>query len=82
MAWQKLATHIHTRTHAIVLQLFWILSGTTWVSRYQKGKNREGKTNLDLLEQESEWQWHLLGHMQICTQTDNHTNIHLSVFYS
>jgi len=25
----------------------WILSGTTWVSQYQKGK-----TNLDLLEQE------------------------------
>jgi len=38
-------THTHTRT--IVLQLFWILSGTTRVSRYQKGK-----TNLDLLEQE------------------------------
>jgi len=28
------------------------LSGTTRVSRYQKGKNQEGKTNLDLLEQE------------------------------
>jgi len=25
---------------------------------------------------DSEWQWHLLGHMQICTspQTDNHTS--------
>jgi len=31
----------------------WILSGTTRVSRYQKGKtNQEGKTNLDLQEQE------------------------------
>jgi len=31
----------------------WTLSGTTWVSQYQKGKtNQEGKTNLDLLEQE------------------------------
>jgi len=28
------------------------LSGTTRVSRYQKGKTRKGKTNLDLLEQE------------------------------
>jgi len=36
----------------IVLMLFWNLSGTTQVSRYQKGKNQEGKTNLDLLEQE------------------------------
>jgi len=34
------------------LRLFWILSGTTWMSQYQKGKNQEGKTNLDLLEQE------------------------------
>ena len=34
-------------THTIVLLLYWILSGTTRVSRYQKGK-----TNLDLLEQE------------------------------
>ena len=35
-------------THTIVLLLFWNLSGTTRVSRYQKGK-----TNLDLLEQET-----------------------------
>jgi len=41
---------LHTNTfytHTIVLLLFWNLSGTTRVSRYQKGK-----TNLDLLEQE------------------------------
>jgi len=40
------------------------------VSRYQKGK-----TNLDFTEARgSEWQWHQLGRMQICTllQTDNH----------
>ena len=38
-------------------------SGTTRVSRYQKGK-----TNLDFIEaRESEWQWHQLGHMQVCT---------------
>jgi len=29
------------------------MSGTTRVSRYQKGKNQEGKTNLDFLEQET-----------------------------
>jgi len=38
--------------HTIVLLLFWNLSGITWVSRYQRGKTKEGKTNLDLLEQE------------------------------
>jgi len=39
-----------------------LLSGTTRVSRYQKGK-----TNLDFTEaKDSEWQWHQLGHRQIC----------------
>jgi len=41
-----------------------------WVSRYQKGK-----TNLHFTEaRDSEWQWHQLGHMQVCTslQTDKH----------
>ena len=48
------------------------LSRTTRVSRYQKGK-----TNLDFTEaRDSEWQWHQLGNMQVCTslQTDNHTS--------
>ena len=28
----------------------------------------EGKTNLDFTEARgSEWQWHQLGHMQVCT---------------
>jgi len=42
------------------------------VSQYQKGK-----TNLDCSEaRDSEWQWHRLDHMQVCTslQTDNHAN--------
>jgi len=47
-------------------------SGTTRVSRYQKGK-----TNQDFTEaRDSEWQWHQLGHMQACTslQADNHAS--------
>jgi len=54
------------------------LSGTTQVSRYQKGK-----TNLDFTEaRDSEWQWHLLGHMQVCTslQTDNYASIPPLIF--
>jgi len=42
------------------------------VSRYQKGK-----TNLDFTEaRDSEWQWHQLGQMQVCTslKTDNHAS--------
>ena len=56
----------HTHTHPFN----GTLSGTTQVSRYQKGK-----TNLDFTEaRDSEWQWHQLGRMQVCTslQTDNH----------
>jgi len=43
------------------------------VSPYQKGK-----TNLDFTEaRDIEWQWHQLGHVQVCTslQTDNDTSI-------
>jgi len=54
-------------------------SGTTQVSQYQKEK-----TNLDFTEaRDSEWQWHQLGHMQVCTslQTDNHASTPLLFFY-
>ena len=44
--------HTHTHTHKAVLLLFWDMSGITRVSRYQIGKTRKVKTNLDLLEQE------------------------------
>ena len=42
------------------------------MSRYLKGK-----TNVDFTEaRDSEWQWHQLGHMQVCIslQTDNHAS--------
>jgi len=42
------------------------------VSWYQRGK-----TNLDFTEaRDSEWQWHQLGCMQVCTsiQTDNYAS--------
>ena len=44
------------------------LSRTTQVSQYQKG--------------DSEWQWHQLGHMQVCTllQADNHASTPLLSF--
>ena len=53
-------------------------SGITRVSWYEKGK-----TNLDFTEaRDSEWQWHQLGHMQVCIslQTDNHASIPLLSF--
>jgi len=67
--------HTYTHTHPFSGPF----SGTTQVSWYQKGK-----TNLDFAEaRDSEWQWHQLGHMQVCIllQTDNHaSNPPLSFF--
>jgi len=62
------STHTHTHTHLFNDPL----PKTTRVSRYQKGK-----TNLHFTEaKDSEWQWHQLGHMQVCTSllTDNHAS--------
>jgi len=62
---------VHTHTHPF--------NGTTQVGRYQKGK-----TNLDFTgARDSEWQWHQLGHMQVCIslQTDNHTSTPPLSFY-
>ena len=66
--WRRFMLVLHTHTHPFNGPL----SGTTQVSRYQKGK-----TNLDFTEaRDSEWQWHQLGRMQVCTslQTDNHAS--------
>ena len=71
---QKLCI-VHTHTHPFNDPL----SGTTQVSRYQKGK-----TNLDFTgARDSEWQWHQLEHMQVCTSLQKITTPapHYSVFY-
>ena len=69
LSWIDLHTHTHPFNGP--------LSGTTRVSQYQKGK-----TNLDFSEaRDSEWQWHRLDHMQVCTslQTDYHADTSLLV---
>jgi len=41
------------------------------------GQYLKSKTNLDFTEaRDSEWQWHQMGRMQVCTslQTDNHAS--------
>ena len=68
----RCAPHTHTQTHTRTHPYNGPLSGTTRVGRYQKGK-----TKLDFTEaRDGEWQWHQLGHMQVCTslQADNHTS--------
>ena len=73
-------THTHTRTHARThTRLTGVCACVSRVSRYQKGK-----TNLDFTgATDSEWQWHQLGRMQICTslQTDNHASTSPLSFY-
>jgi len=69
------AGYLHTHTHPFNGPL----SGTTRVSWYQKGK-----INLDFPEaRNSEWQWHQLGLMQVCTslQADNHASTQPLSFY-
>jgi len=66
--WSLFVINTHTHTQPFNGPF----SRTTRVNRYQKGK-----TNLDFTEaRDSEWQWHQLGHVQVCTllQTDNHTS--------
>jgi len=61
-------SNIHTHTHPFNGPF----SRTTWISWYQKGE-----TNMDFTEaRDSEWQWHQLGHMQVCIslQTNNHAS--------
>ena len=63
-------SHTHTHRHTHTRSFNGSLSRTTRVSQYQKGK-----INLDFTEaRDSEWQWHQLGHVQVCIllQTDNH----------
>ena len=88
--WYFAHTYIHGRLHIGANGISWLpwkkwmknkkakhtfngpLSGITRVGRYQKAK-----TNLDFTEaRDSEWQWHQLGHMQVCTllQADNHAS--------
>ena len=75
--WLRSAVSFSSRSHTHTFN--GPLSGTTRVSQYQKGK-----TNLDFTEaRDSEWQWHQLGHMQVCTslQTDNHASTPLLSFF-
>jgi len=71
--------NIHTYIHTYIHPFNGLLSGTTRVSRYQKGK-----TNLDFTEaRDSEWQWHQLGDMQSVPRCSQITTPapHHSVFY-
>ena len=68
--WPLTFTHTHTHTHTTCLMAL-CLGLPGWAG------TRQVKTSLDFTEaRDSEWQWHPLGHMQVCTslQTDNHAS--------
>jgi len=70
--WQVLT---NTHTHTTILWPSEICPGSPeWATT---------RTNLDFTEaRDNEWQWHQLGHMQICTSPQLTTPTpHLSVFY-
>ena len=73
------ALHPEVHTHINTHPFNGPFSGTTRVSRYQKGKTNVGFTDA----RNSEWQWHQLGHVQVCTalQTNNHTSTPPLNFY-
>jgi len=67
---------LHTHTHTPIER--------TFVQDYPGEPVPERQTNLDFTEaRDSEWQWHQLDHMQVCTslQTDNHASTPLLSFY-
>jgi len=70
--------HVEYLCHRVCLHIIHthtfngFFSGNIQVSWHQIGE-----TNLDCTEaRDGEWQWHQLGHMQVCTslQTDNHAS--------
>jgi len=66
----------NTYTHPRLTALYRGLPG--WAG------TRKAKTNLDFTEaRDGEWQWHQLGHMQVCTslQADNHASTPPLSFY-
>ena len=62
-------THTHTHTHTHLTALFPGLPG--WA-----GTRKVIPIWILLKQRDSEWQWHQLGYMQVCTslQTDNHAS--------
>ena len=66
---QSVVCYTNTHTHPFNGPL----SRTTRVSSYQTGETNQDFT---VKARDSEWQWHQLGRMQVCTslQTDNHAS--------
>ena len=79
----------HKRLHGtLFIPNFHTLNNTRFTALFPGlpgwADTRKEKTNLDFTEaRDSEWQWHQLGRMQVCTslQTDNHASTPPLSFY-
>jgi len=89
MQWVGSGNHVvwrHLRLRNNVTGLLLILNDSTYTHPFNgpffgtthgSAGTRKVKNNPDFTEaRDSEWQWHQLGHMQVCTslQTDNHAS--------
>ena len=66
----RLLQHTHTHTHTHLFNGH--LSGLPW----RAGTRKVNQSGIFAEARDSEWQWHQLGHMQVCTslQTNNHAS--------
>jgi len=76
----QVCTTLQTDNHASTSLLSFLQAGCPScrpTNSVKALKALKGKTNLDFTEaRDSEWQWHQLGRMQVCTspQSDNHAS--------
>ena len=80
----KVESAVTVWEHTRLMALFPGLPGWAGKKDKRKKKIKKGKTSVDFTEaRDSEWQWHPLGHMQVCTalQTDNHASTPPLSFY-
>ena len=72
----RMHARTHARTHAHTHTPFTALLDSVWDYLGERAPEREKQCGLTGAR-DSEWQWHQLGHMQICTliQTHNHASI-------
>ena len=81
---QKPTPHRVGQTHRLVFPVLHTCLTSFFPGLPRWAGTRKVKHDLDFTEaRDSEWQWHQLGHMQVCTllQTDNHTSTPPLSFY-
>jgi len=73
---------VYITTTTVLRPLDFVRDYSSQGGLHQKGKTRKVNQSGFTEARDSEWQWHQMGHMQICAlpQTDNHASIPLLSF--